>query len=210
MEKRKRFSQINLRDALEIVGINKLEEWQPDFVQIQPSEHYLETIKRLRANFDVLLSESAKLLLIDAALLEVIQYFPHLKIWKEAALQTDSLTGIVDYLIAPQGTVYQMPLLCVIEAKKDDFEKGLAQCLTEMYACLLFNQPQHQVPIYGIVTNAKLWQFYYLDLDKTCYESAAYSETNIADILGILHKILTDCENNLLAENLSFKNNHFI
>lgn len=200
MEKRKRFSQINLRGALEILGINELKKWEIEFNPQLPSAYYLETIKRLRANFDVLLSEAAKLLLIDAALLEVIQHFPHLKIWKEAALQTDSLTGIVDYLIAPQGTVYQTPLLCVIEAKKDDFEKGLAQCLTEMYACLLYNQPQHYYPIYGIVTNAKTWQFYYLDLDKTCYETTAYSETNIADILGILHKILTACENNLLAE----------
>ena len=195
--KKLRFSQINLRTALEIVGINELKEWQVDFAQKQPSAHYLETIKRLRANFDVLLSESAKLLLIDAALLEVIQYFPHLKIWKEAALQTDSLTGIVDYLIAPQGIVYQMPLLCVIEAKKDDFEQGLAQCLTEMYACQLYNQPKHQFPIYGIVTNGTTWQFYYLDLDKTCYESPEYSQSHIADILGFLHYLLTQCQNNL-------------
>jgi hypothetical protein len=200
MEKRKRFSQISLRDALEILGIQDLKEWEIEFTPQLPSDHYLETIKRLKANFDVLLSESAKLLLIDAALLEVIQDFPHLKIWKEAALQTDSLTGIVDYLIAPQAKVYQTPLLCVIEAKKDDFEKGLAQCLTEMYACLLYNQPQHQFPIYGIVTNAKSWQFYYLDVDKNCYESLVYSESNMSDILGILHSILTACENNLLAE----------
>lgn len=198
--KKQRFSQINLRDALGILGISDLKEWKIEFNPQLPSDYYLETIKRLRANFDVLLSESAKLLLIDAALLEVIQDFPHLKIWKEAALQTDSLTGIVDYLIAPQGKVYQTPLLCVIEAKKDDFEKGLAQCLIEMYACLLFNQPQHQFPIYGIVTNASLWQFYYLDLDKNCYESPAYSESQIADILGILHKILTACESHLSGE----------
>lgn len=198
--KKQRFSQISLRGALEILGINELKKWEIEFNPHLPSDYYLETIKRLRANFDILLSESAKLLLIDAALLEIMRDFPALKVWKEAALQTDSLTGIVDYIIAPQGKVYQAPLLCVVEAKKDDFEKGLAQCLTEMYACLLFNQPQHQFPIYGIVTNASLWQFYYLDLDKNCYESIAYSESKIADILGILHEILTACENNLLAE----------
>ncbi len=200
MIKKKRFSQINLRSALEIVGINKLNDWRIEFSPKKPSEYYLTTVKKLKAHFDLSLSEAAKLLLIDAVLLEAIDKFPQLKVWKEATLQTDSLTGIVDYLIAPQGKVYQAPLLCVVEAKKDDFEKGLAQCLTEMYACLLYNQPHHQFPIYGIITNGSLWQFYYLDLDKTCYESVAYSEAQIADILGILHEILTACENNILAE----------
>jgi hypothetical protein len=198
--KKQRFSQISLNDILDILGINNLKKWEIKFTPQLPSNHYLETIKRLEASFDVWLSESAKLLLVDATLLEVIQKFPHLKVWKEAALQTESLTGIVDYLIAPQGTVYKTPLLCVIEAKKDDFEKGMAQCLAEMYACLLFNQPQHQFPIYGIVTNAKSWQFYYLDVDNNCYESLVYSESNMSDILGVLHTILTACENNLLAE----------
>lgn len=199
--KRKRFSQINLRNALEILGINELNEWQPDFTPKKPTEYYLETLKRLKAHFDLSLSEAAKSLLIDAVLLEAIDNFSTLKIWKEATLQTDSLTGIVDYLIAPQGKVYQAPLLCVVEAKKDDFEQGLAQCLTEMYACLLFNQPNYQFSIYGIVTNANTWRFYKLDVNKECYESPAYSEVHIAEILGILNKLFSDCENNFLAKN---------
>ncbi|MCK4493995.1 MAG: hypothetical protein KAU26_08050 [Methylococcales bacterium] len=200
MQKKHRFSQINLRHSLEIVGINELNEWHITFTQKQPSDYYLETIQRLKSHFDLSLSESAKSLLIDAILLEAIDEFSQLKIWKEAPLKTESLTGVVDYLIAQQGKVYQAPLLCVVEAKKDDFEQGLAQCLTEMYACQLFNQPHDSFPIYGIITNASMWRFYQLTPDKICYESAVYSETQLSDILGILTHLFSCCEQHLLKE----------
>lgn len=197
MNKKQRFSQINLRSALQIIGINELKEWQIDFTQKPASEHYLISTQKLKAHFDLSLSESAKSLLIDAILLEAINDFNSLKIWKEAKLQTQQLTGVVDYLIAAQGKVYQSPLLCIVEAKKDDFEQGLAQCLTEMYACLLLNEPQYLFPIYGIVTNATAWRFYKLSKQE-CYESLTYSETQLADILGILNYLFADCQHKIL------------
>jgi len=115
----------------------------------------------------------------------------------EEPLQTEQLTGVVDYLIAGQGKVYRSPLLCIVKAKKDDFEQGLAQCLTEMYACLILNQPQYTFPIYGIVTNATTWRFYQLSKQE-CYESLTYSETQLADILGILNYLFADCQSTLL------------
>ncbi len=202
MQKKQRFSQINLRNALNVVGINQLKEWQVEFTQKQPSSYYLETVKKLKLHFDLSLSESAKSLLIDAILLEAIDEFSQLKIWKEAPLKTEFLTGVVDYLIAQQGKVYQAPLLCVVEAKKDDFEQGLAQCLTEMYACLLFNKPNYSFPIYGIITNASVWRFYQLTGDRICYESPVYSETQLSDILGILAHLFRCCEQHLLQESL--------
>ncbi len=195
--KKQRFSQIDLRSALQIIGINELKEWQINFKPKQASGYYLTNAQKLKAHFDLSLSESAKSLLIDAILLEAIDSYSALKIWKEAKLQTEQLTGVVDYLIAGQGKVYQSPLLCIVEAKKDDFEQGLAQCLTEMYACLTLNQPQYLFPIYGIVTNATIWQFYQLSKQE-CYESLAYSETQLADILGILNYLFADCQSKLL------------
>ena len=36
------------------------------------------------------------------------------------------LTGQVDYLVAPKRAYLSTPLLCVVEAKKDDLKQGLA------------------------------------------------------------------------------------
>lgn len=177
---------------MEIVGINQLNEWHINFTQKQPSSYYLETIKKLKLHFDLLFSEPAKSLLIDAVLLEAIDKFSQLKIWKEAPLKTNALTGVVNYLIAQQGKVYQAPLLCIIEAKKDDFKQGLAQCLREMYACQLFNQPHDSFPIYGIITNLRLIKF--------AMKVRFNSETQLSDILGILTHLFSCCEQHLLKE----------
>jgi hypothetical protein len=196
-QRKKRFSGFNLSEALAIIGVNQIKEWYFDITPRSPSTHYQQTVAKLKLHFDLSLSESAKSLLIDALLLEAIDDFNELKIWKEAALQTDILTGTVDYLIAPQGKVYQSPLLCVVEAKKDNFEQGLAQCLVEMQACQWLNQISKPFEVFGIVTNAVVWQFYKLTPENDVYESPVYAETQLESILGILYSILAQCTVNL-------------
>ncbi len=179
-----------------IIGTHQLKEWRLDIEPVQPSASYQKTMSKLKSSFDLSLSEAAKVLWIDMILFEAMAHFEELKVWKEAGLQTDTVTGVLDYLIAPQGTIYQSPLLCVVEAKKDDFEKGMAQCLVEMYACRDFNKGVN-IDIYGIVTNAIHWDFYKLTSKNEAYKSPAYSEIHLEEILGILHFILTQCVANL-------------
>ena len=111
-------------------------------------------------------------------------------------LKTDELVGTLDYLVAPQGKVFQRPLLCVVEAKKDDFEQGLAQCLVEMYACQKYHQKMVE-NVYGVITNADVWRFYELNQSLQVAESPVYAETQIEMILGFLHYIFEQCERQL-------------
>ena len=76
-----------------------------------------------------------KTLIIDDMLTEIVPKHPTLKVWKGAALVTDHLTGVVDYLFTPRRSFVTTPLLCVTEAKRDDFLQGRAQCVAEMAAC---------------------------------------------------------------------------
>ena len=71
------------------------------------------------------------------------------------------LVGEPDYLIAPKTKYGAMakPSLCVIEAKKDDFNQGWAQALSEMVASSLLDAHI----CYGIVTTGAIWQFGKLD-----------------------------------------------
>jgi hypothetical protein len=108
--------------------------------------------------------------------------------------------------VAPQGIIYQIPLLCVVEAKKDDFEKGMAQCLVEMYACHQFNNNVN-IDIYGIVTNAISWEFYQFTSQNEVYKSLAHSESHLEDILGILHIILSQCDAKRIFK-MSLSNHH--
>lgn len=96
---------------------------------------FFRKVSRLQRVFDLRSYEESKKLLIDAICEEAILEFERLKIWKGAALESDTLTGNVDYLIAENKAYLEAPLACIIEAKKDNFEQGLAQCLVEMQAC---------------------------------------------------------------------------
>lgn len=192
MTTRKRFSSFTLAEALELIKINQFQEWLPDVKPVKPSAFYQTTYQKLKNHFDLSLSEAAKSLLIDAILLEAITPFEQLKIWKEAALKTDNLIGTLDYLLAQQGKIYKKPLLCVVEAKKDDFEKSLAQCLVEMYVCHQYNQNM-QNDIYGIITNASVWRFYQFSTQQQIYETPVYAETQLEIILGVLQFIFKGC-----------------
>nr|VFJ64874.1 MAG: hypothetical protein BECKFW1821C_GA0114237_100662 [Candidatus Kentron sp. FW] len=83
-----------------------------------------------------------------------------LRVWSHVPYNVDEKAGLVgepDYLIAPRTKYGGMarPALCVIEAKRDDFEFGWAQALAEMVASTLSGATF----CYGVVTTGKLWEF---------------------------------------------------
>ena len=195
---RKNFSSFTASEALQELDVNELLRWEITIPPYHPSAFLPERLRRLE-NFDLTFSERAKELLIDAFCEEVVEQHPHLKIWKAAPLQSEDLIGQVGYLIAPRKAYLTTPLLCAVEAKKDDFEKGLAQCLVEMKACRWNNeQAGNPLEVYGIVTNGEGWKFYKLTIQGQVFETLLYSLSDRDKILGILEYVFTKCEENLL------------
>jgi hypothetical protein len=97
-------------------------------------------------------------------ILDIIAENYNLKVWSHVSYNVDEEKGLVgepDYLIAPKTKYGAMarPALCVIEAKRDDFDEGWTQALSEMVASSLLGA---QV-CYGIVTTGAIWQFGKLD-----------------------------------------------
>ena len=123
-----------------------------------------------------------------------------LKVWKETALSTDTLAGVADYVIAPNRAYMATPLLCVAEAKKDDFERGQAQCLAEMVVCQWNNRQRgYEIEVYGIVSNGQVWQFYRLTQINDVYESTLYTVDDLPDLLGALDSVCGECAKNVRA-----------
>jgi hypothetical protein len=135
--------------------------------------------------------------LIDAILQEAIQAFGRLKIWKGVYIESDQVCGSSDYLLAEDKDYLEAPLLCVIEAKRDDFEQSLAQCLPAMQACQGCSQEMGtNITVFGIVTNGNGWQFYQLSSGDV-YETVLFSFSDVAAILGVLRLIFQQCEHTL-------------
>ena len=196
---KKNFSSFTLNEALQELQILKLERWEIPLLPYQVSSFFSEHLRRLE-NFDMVFSERAKELLIDAICEEVLVNHQRLKVWKAAALQSDTLMGYVDYLVSPNIAYMTTPLLCAVEAKKDDFEKGLAQCLVEMKSCNWNNQQAGKsIDVYGIVTNGEVWKFYRLTTGGQVYETLPYSMETQEKVFAALTYVFTKCEENLAS-----------
>lgn len=197
--KKKNFSSFNYIEAFKQLNLTDLIPWPIKADPVEPSDFFQERLKRLEKLFDLQSYEESKKLLIDAICEEAIITTDHLKIWKGAQLESDVLAGYVDYLVAERKRFLDTPLLCIIEAKKDDFEQGLAQCLVEMQACQWQNrQANRNIDVLGIITNGTTWQFYKLVTTGEVYESAPYAIGEMNSVLGLLRYVFELCEQNLL------------
>jgi hypothetical protein len=193
--KKRNFSSFRYADAFKQVGLTELLPWQIEFAPYSPSDFFRERLIRLRSAFDLQNCEDSKKLLIDAICEEAIYGISSLKIWKGADLESDTVTGFADYLVAAHRAYLETPFFCVVEAKKDNFDQGLAQCLVEMQACQWCNQQAKQpIDVFGVVTNGEGWKFYKLTIDGVGYETMLYGIQDVAEVLGVLHRIFLDCE----------------
>jgi hypothetical protein len=200
--KKKQFSRFKKAEAFQALGLIDLLPWDLTVEPIAPSAFFQEHLQRLNQSFDLESYEESKKLLIDAICAEAMTPLHHLKIWKGAQLEGDVAAGYVDYLVAERRRYLTVPLLCIIEAKKDDFEQGLAQCLVEMQACRWQNQqqmPDRTIEVLGIVTNGTSWQFYKLTPAGEVHESAPSSTGDMVWLLGRLRYIFALCEQQLTA-----------
>jgi hypothetical protein len=87
-------------------------------------------------------------------------------LWSHTAFSVDSiLTGTPDYILAKRtdydNAAVGVPVLVMIEAKKDNFEEGWGQCAAEMVASQKANETP-DTKVYGIVSNGEKWEFAYL------------------------------------------------
>ena len=187
------FSGLTLKQAMRLVPAEDLLRWQIEAPPLPPSEILTANLLRLEV-FDLTNSEAAKILLIDVLFAEIVPNHAPLKIWKSEPLESDVLVGIADYLIAPKRAYAATPLLCVAEAKRDDFVQGRAQCIAEMVACRWNNTRDGlEIPVYGIVSNGNDWQFYKLTPTRDVHETTMYSLRSLPELLGVLDYICAEC-----------------
>ena len=66
---------------------------------------------------------------------------------------------------SPESISIQAPVHTIVEAKKEDINGGIGQCLAEMVAAQIFNKRKGAAVdrIYGVVTSGMAWRFLVLD-----------------------------------------------
>ncbi|MDJ0737821.1 MAG: hypothetical protein QNJ47_27815 [Nostocaceae cyanobacterium] len=104
--------------------------------------------------------------------------------------QSVGLNGVCDFLIScsPEQLFIDAPAVVVVEAKKEDLNAGLGQCISEMIAAQRFNEQNNQsVPtIFGAVTTGDRWKFLKLESNTVTIGLLEYNLPPVEQILGIL------------------------
>lgn len=123
--------------------------------------HDLERIEKKFADDLNFINETTICERIISPILELVsEQYESLKLWSHVPYNVDQEKGLVgepDYLVAPRTKYGDMgvPPLCIVEAKKDNFEEGWTQALAEMVAASF----QGRETCYGVVTTGKVWAF---------------------------------------------------
>jgi hypothetical protein len=100
------------------------------------------------------------------------------------------LNGNCDFLISrsPELLIVKAPVIAIVEAKKENINLGLGQCIAEMLAAKIFNEREGNeiTTIYGAVTTGDRWKFLKLEGKAISVEIGETLLTNLGKILGIL------------------------
>ena len=168
-----------------------------DIIPIEPTDFLVQTLDI--NSRQVLATEKAKSEFIIAPILyeiarknkEKVSFFSgyNFNVDKELGLK-----GFCDFIFTkyPRITVIKEPVLCVVEAKNDNVEKGIPQCIAEMYAARLFNEKRNKdiKVIYGCVTFGFQWVFLKMENDLVLRDDKIYEFNELPFILGILQHII--------------------
>ena len=140
-------------------------------------------------------TEKAKSEFIVAPLLAELRELTHQRISLFSGVdfnvdKAQGLTGRCDFIISDSPMQFSLtaPILMMVEAKKDDINEGLGQCMAEMIAAQQFNQQEgdNHKTIYGCVTTGSNWRFLKLEGKRIWIDEEQYYIKNPETILGIL------------------------
>ena len=169
-----------------------------DFFEFEvkdPSEQFLKELEFSQQHIDFFTSEGSRCEVVIFPILREIykDYAENYGLWvKKSITYDETLNGTPDYLIATKSelgiTVIGMPLIMMVEAKKNDFELGWGQCLAEMVAAQKMNG-NPDFPVHGIVTDGILWQFGRLVGNVFTRNRSNFSLDNLPSLFGAVDSV---------------------
>jgi hypothetical protein len=128
-----------------------------------------------------------------------------LAIFSGQRLDVDPALGLVgecDFILAtaPPVPPLRAPIATIVEAKKNDIELGLGQCVAQMVAARMFNHAADRgaTTVYGCVTTGEVWQFLRLEDRIALIDRRRFYLDDVAGILSAIQAIVLEAETNLV------------
>ncbi len=191
------YSDFTLNNIKKIFSLNIVEEVDV-FATIPPLEcsSLLKDILQVNTSLALAINtEKARSeMLISPVLIEFRrQLKPLISLFSGIEFNVDSslgLNGVCDFLLSlsSEQLFLSNPVVIVVEAKKENLNNGIGQCVAEMIAAQLFNEQEGNSvrTIFGTVTTGDKWKFLQLQGNNLVIDLTEYYLQNINQILGIL------------------------
>lgn len=123
-----------------------------------------------------------------------------LTLYSGAVMDADKekgLNGECDFILGlgKQNIELETPVFCIVEAKDNDIDLGIPQCIAQMVGARKLNDMDKiDLPmIYGAVTTGETWTFMRLEKDAILIDEKSFYLANTSELLGILQEIVDDC-----------------
>ena len=104
------------------------------------------------------------------------------------------LNGYCDFLfsLVPLSREIEAPVVSIVEAKREDINAAIPQCLAALLAAQIFNERAKQPlnTLYGVVTNAEVWKFLRLEGAQATVDEDSYYLDNVEKIVGVIFSML--------------------
>jgi len=191
------YSDFTLRKVKQSFGLTAVEggRFLPEVEPIAPSPILAGLLEDTVPWAIAVGTEKAKSeLIIAPALLEVKRLLNHqISVFSGTDFTVDiaaGLNGVCDFLISrsPEQLEIEAPAVVLVEAKRDNINSGLGQCIAEMVAAQRFNEANNNpIPtIYGSVTSGTAWRFLKLEGQIVTIELRDYPFPPVETILSML------------------------
>ena len=191
------YSNFTLDTAREAFGLEEIDAAGifADFELVVPSELLTAVLARNIPLATAIGTEKAKSEMIVAdVLVELREQLEHrISLFSGIDFNVDpenGLAGVCDFVVSlsPRQFSLTAPVIILVEAKNDNLEIGLGQCVAEMVAAQRFNAEKgNNVPrIYGATTSGTEWRFLKLDGKQLYIDMSVYQIERCDKILGIL------------------------
>ncbi len=191
------YTDFDIRKVESELGVkvkNRVLSWQIEF--IEPINWLVEAL--IRGSSTSLVSEKARSEFLVAPVLLAVREINEnrVQIFSGQTLNVDAnlgLTGECDFILSKTEPtpILREPIMAVVEAKKNDIELGLGQCIAQMVAARIFNHRQGNdfKEIFGCVTTGETWQFLKLEETLAIVDTNRYFISEVGKILGVFKSI---------------------
>lgn len=194
------YSDFSLQEIKQNFAIT-VEEKESLFASITPSpasEQLQGLLKQWVPLAHAISTEKARSEFIIAPLLAEVRVQNHASLFSGITFNIDQkqgLTGVCDFILScsEEQLTLVSPIIAIVEAKGENINSGLPQCMAEMIAARRFNEKQGNAlkSIFGCVTTGTVWKFLKYQEPKIWVDLDDYYIREIDLILGIFKNIFS-------------------